>query len=80
MAGLDATFLYRQDPVRYRAWVDITTGTRKRGVAEVFATLLGSRTAVVENDHTAMRRVIEADPAFEKKYQDEDAAIYVLRR
>lgn len=78
--GLDPTFLYRQDPIRFQQFVDITTGQRHRRVAQVIVGLFDSRYVLVEKDHEAMRRVIEADTNFEKAYEDDQVTIYSIPR
>jgi len=76
--GLDPTFLYRQDPVRFQQFVDITTGKRHNRVAQVLTRLFNSRYVLVEKDHEAMRRVIEADMNFEKVYEDDEATVFSI--
>ncbi len=74
--GLDPTFLYRQDPVRFREYVDITTGKRQLRVGRVIARLFRSGFVLVENDHGAMLRAAEADRSLHKVYEDKEATIF----
>ncbi len=74
--GLDPTFLYRQDPGRYWDWVEIASGKRKGGVAAAITGEFGSRYVLVENDHTDMRKELDADQGFTRVYQDDEARIY----
>ncbi len=76
IAGLDPTFLYRQDRTRYREWVGITTGKTKKDVANIIERDFDSRMVLVAKTHEEMREVIEADPAFIKVYEDDDVRIY----
>lgn len=76
ISGLDQTFLYRHDPERFREYVDITVGLRHERVAETIAGLFGSHFVLIEKDHTAMLRVVEADLNMFKVYEDEEAVIF----
>jgi hypothetical protein len=78
ISGLDPTFLYRQDPIRFQQFVDITTGKRHRRIAQIIVRLFDSRYVLVEHDHEAMRGVIEADTNFQKVYEDDQATIYSI--
>ncbi|HSD13001.1 MAG TPA: hypothetical protein VLC10_05565 [Patescibacteria group bacterium] len=74
--GLDPTFLYRQDPGRYWDWVDISSGKKGSDVAAAIVGEFQSRYVLVENDHEAMRKELDAAPGFTRVYQDDDARIY----
>ena len=76
IVGLDPTFMYREDPARYWAWVDVTKGEWKAGMAEVVSGKFDSRYVFIENDHAAMRNAADKDPRLERVYQDDDARIY----
>lgn len=76
VAGLDPTFLYLADPVRYRQWVDITIGKRRSGIADTVRNSFGARYVFIDKAHTAMRDAVAADPAMRLVYEDSEAWIY----
>ncbi|MEY4744385.1 MAG: hypothetical protein RL272_330 [Candidatus Parcubacteria bacterium] len=76
IVGLDPTFLYRQDPQRYWDWVDIASGKRKGASAAAITVEFQSRYILVENDHTDMRKAMDADQGLTRVYQDDEARIY----
>ncbi len=78
ISGLDQTFLYRQDPLRYAYWLDITMGKRKTGVAETISRMFGARFVMVKNSHTAMLQPIEADPHMHLVYKDDEVSIFAI--
>ncbi|MEK9152043.1 MAG: hypothetical protein AAB692_01625 [Patescibacteria group bacterium] len=76
VSGLDPTFFYRQDPLRYWQWVNITSGKRKSGLAEIIGGGFHAAAVLVEKDHKEMRRSVEADGNFKKVYSDDEVDIY----
>lgn len=79
IAGLDPTFLYRQDQERYWAWADITSGRKKEGIASTARELFGARYVMVEHDHGDMRENADKDGSLRRAYQDDDVRIYEIQ-
>lgn len=77
IAGLDPTFLYRQDPERYRLWVDITTGKVAQPVV-VTRDRFRARYVLIEKDHRAMMATFDADPRAIRAYEDDDVVVFSL--
>ncbi len=78
ISGLDQTFLYRQDPLKYAYWLNITTGKRKTVLAEVISGEFGARFVMVKNSNTAMARNVAADPHMHLVYEDSEVKIYAI--
>jgi len=78
ISGLDPTFLYRQDALRFREYVDINSGARHKRVANVIADLFQSRFVMIEKDHAAMLRVVEADRSLKEVYADDEVSIFAV--
>ena len=75
IAGLDPTFLYRQDKDRYWAWAKTTLGERSDNLGEVFD-LFNTRWILVEKDHTAMNINVKATPGVSLAYEDNEVWVY----
>lgn len=79
IAGLDPTFLYRQDRERYWKWADVTSGRTKEGIAPIVRDVFGAKYVMVELDHKDMRENVDKDPAFRRAYQDDEVRIYEIQ-
>ncbi|MFA6954159.1 MAG: hypothetical protein WC270_06295, partial [Patescibacteria group bacterium] len=75
IAGLDPTFLYRQDKDRYWAWAKTTLGERRENLAEVF-NMFNARWIWVEKDHTEMNNNVKNVPGVKLTYEDNEVWIY----
>lgn len=75
IAGLDPTFLYRQDQERYWAWAKITLGERSEKLAEAFD-LFNTKWILIEKDHTAMNLNVRVTPGVTLAYEDSEVWIY----
>ena len=75
IAGLDPTFLYRQDQERYWAWAKTTLGERRDNLAEAF-NLFHTKWILIEKDHTAMHVNVAAAPGVQLAYEDNEVWIY----
>ncbi|MEK7631423.1 MAG: hypothetical protein AAB445_00955 [Patescibacteria group bacterium] len=75
IAGLDPTFLYRQDQERYWAWAKTTLGERRDNLAEAFD-LFQTKWILVEKDHTAMNLNVRVVPGVTLAYEDSEVWIY----
>ncbi len=75
IAGLDPTFLYRQDQTRYWAWAKTTLGERQENLGEVFD-LFSTKWIFVEKDHTAMNENVRVTPGVTLAYEDREVWIY----
>lgn len=80
VVGLDPTFMYRYNQDLYWKWVDITTGKRQDGVFEIIQQEFGARFVLVDDEHTAMKRVIAAEKRFKQVYRDEEVTVYRVPR
>lgn len=78
MVGLDPTFFYRHDPVRYWQWVDLTTGKVTSGAGGLLQDSFGAKYAVIEKDHTAMQNAVARDPSMFAVYEDDEVWIYAV--
>jgi hypothetical protein len=75
IAGLDPTFLYRQDQVRYWAWAKTTLGERRDNLDEVFD-MFQTKWIFIEKDHTAMEQNVRVTPGATLAYEDNEVRIY----
>ncbi|MFA6043093.1 MAG: hypothetical protein WCV85_04840 [Patescibacteria group bacterium] len=75
IAGLDPTFLYRQDVTRYWAWAQTTLGQKKDNLAEAFD-LFNTKWIFVEKDHREMYENVRVTPGVELAYEDAEVWIY----
>ena len=75
IAGLDPTFLYRQDQERYWAWAKTTLGERRDNLAEAFD-LFNTKWILIENDHAAMEQNVSVVPGVTLAYEDSEVRIY----
>ncbi len=75
IAGLDPTFLYRQDQTRYWAWAKTTLGERRENLGPVFD-MFRTRWIFVEKDHTAMNDNVRVTPGVTLAYEDREVWIY----
>lgn len=78
IAGLDPTFLYRQDKERYWAWAKTTLGERRDNLPEAFD-LFNTKWILVEKDHTAMNMNVRAVPGVTLAYEDSEVWVYSWR-
>lgn len=78
MSGLDPTFFYRHDTLRYWQWVHLTIGKRRAGVESLIRGSFGARYVLIEKDHDGMRDAVAADGAFVRVYSDDEVDIYEL--
>ena len=76
--GLDPTFLYLRDSVRYQLWVDVTTGNVPRGAAALVKREFGARYVFIAHDNEEMLHAFESDPGAAPVYKDKDAEIFAL--
>lgn len=78
VAGLDPTFLYTADPVRYQTWVAISTGTYQGDLRQGLRELEASY-AFVDAEHRAMNDLMDANPGVVRQvYADGEATIYAV--
>ncbi|RJO59507.1 hypothetical protein C4546_01820 [Candidatus Parcubacteria bacterium] len=75
IAGLDPTFLYRQDQARYWAWAKTTLGERRENLGEVFE-MFNTRWILIEKDHTEMHENVKNTPGVNLAYEDKEVWIY----
>jgi hypothetical protein len=78
IAGLDPTFLYRNDPTRYRRWVDLTLGKTRKDIAALVIGTFNSRFVFIDKKHKAMHDAVAGDPGMALVYEDRDAWIYTV--
>ncbi len=77
--GLDATFLYRQDPARYWLWHDITTGKQTTNVYETIRDQFHATTVIVEQSNKRLMRTMFNDARFVEIYVDADYRVFKLQ-
>ena len=75
IAGLDPTFLYRQNKDRYWAWAKTTLGERKENLDEVF-NMFNTKWIWVEKDHTEMNNNVKNVQGVKLTYEDNEVWIY----
>jgi hypothetical protein len=78
MVGLDPSFWYVKDPLRFQEWVDITQNRITDRLAERIRKDFGARYAFVDTDHGALKASFNADPDMRNVYQDAEGTIYVI--
>jgi len=76
ICGLDPTFLYRQNPDVYWAWVHLSRGETKDNITEVVTETLQSQYVLVEKDHEAMMKNMKNAKDFSVVYDDDQATIF----
>lgn len=79
IAGLDPTFLYRQDPARYWLWYDITTGKQTTNVYETIRDQFHATTVIVEQSNQRLMRTLFQDARFVEVYVDADYRVFKLQ-
>lgn len=79
VAGLDALFLYRQDPAKYWLWRDVSEGRRRGGLADLIETGFDARTVVVRTGPDPLLSLMKKDPSFVRVYADKDAEVWRIR-
>ncbi len=78
IVGLDPTFFYLHDSVRYALWVDVTTGKVPRGAASLVRRMFGANLVFIANGHEQMLHAFEKDPNAIVVYKDADAEIFAI--
>ncbi len=79
IVGLDPTFLYREDPVRYWLWHDITTGKQTTGVYEIIRDEFRATTVIVEQSNKRFMRTLFQDARFVEVFVDSDYRVFKLQ-
>lgn len=78
IVGLDPTFMYQQDKVKYQRWADLTSGNRE-DVASIVVNELGSSYVLAAKDHPQFEAVMRRQQDFQMVYEDGDASIFQYR-
>ena len=78
IVGLDPTFFYLHDSVRYTLWVAVTTGKVPRGAASLVRRMFGANLVFIANGHEQMLHAFEKDPDAILVYKDADAEIFAI--
>lgn len=78
MVGLDPSFWYVKDPVRFQEWVDMTQNRITDRLGERILNDFGARYAFVDTDHAALKKAFDSDPQIRNVYQDAEGTIYVI--
>ncbi len=78
IVGLDPTFMYQQDRVKYQRWADLTSGNRD-DVTSIVVDELGSSYVLVAKDHPQFEAVMRRQQDFQIVYEDRDASIFQYR-
>ncbi len=79
LTGLDPTFMYQRDPVKYRQYAEITLGHSRARLKEVLKKDFNSSYVFLDRQHTALERQLKFSGDFLKVYEDEEAKIYQAR-
>ncbi len=75
IAGLDPTFLYRQDQAAYWDWAKTTLGEKRDGLQAVF-NRFHTKWMLVEKDHLVMNENVRVVPGVSLAYEDSEVWIY----
>ena len=78
VVGLDPTFMYRFDPVRYWQWERVTTGRERVKLYDVIANRFGARYVLVGSEQSAMGKLVAKNPGFREVYHDQEARIFAV--
>ncbi len=78
MVGLDPSFWYVKDPVRFQEWVDITQNRITDRLGERIIEDFGAQYAFVDTDHATLKAAFDTDPQMRNVYQDAEGTIYVI--
>lgn len=77
VVGLDPTFMYRFDPIRYWAWERVTTGRERAKLYDVVAHQFGAAYVFVGQEQAeTMGKLVAGNAGFRPVYRDDEAAIY----
>lgn len=76
LVGLDPTFMYRYDQVRYWQWERVTTGRERRRLHEVVAQSFAADYVFVGSEQEAMGKLVANNPGFREAYHDQEARIF----
>ncbi|PIS41116.1 MAG: hypothetical protein COT25_04780 [Candidatus Kerfeldbacteria bacterium CG08_land_8_20_14_0_20_42_7] len=76
VCGLDPTFLYRQSPDVYWAWVHFSRGETTENIPEIVTKQLQSNHVLVEKDHEKLLDIMKDEKDFAEVYEDDEASIF----
>jgi hypothetical protein len=79
VAGLDPTFFWRQDPVKYQLWDDIGSGRRRAELPRILKSEFSTDVVFVRAEGDPLKRVIEKNPSFKRVYADSEAEVWRVR-
>lgn len=76
IVGLDPTFMYRYDPVRYRQWERVTGGRERPRLYAIVARIFKADFVFVGSEQEAMGKLVAKNPGFREVYRDEEARVF----
>ncbi|TSC76511.1 MAG: hypothetical protein G01um101431_644 [Parcubacteria group bacterium Gr01-1014_31] len=76
LVGLDPTFMYRFDRVRYGEWERVTTARERVRLYEIVAQRFGAQFVFVGKEQESMRKLVAGNPGFREVYRDPEATIF----
>lgn len=76
LTGLDPTFMYRQNPARYRQYVKVTLGEEQANLQKIVGQDFNSAYVFLDNGHGNLDRQLKYNGNFKKVYEDSEVKIY----
>jgi len=76
MNGMDPTFMYRHDPVKFFIWQSISDGAQERGSALLMKRVFGARFAIIGSRSDKLQDIMNKDPLVRIIFSDPDFTVY----
>ena len=76
ITGLDPTFLYRADPLKYILWANLIYGRVPKDVAKLIVNEFGAHYAVFRQNHGFLKPFVDTNPRFHLEYSDKVFRVY----
>ncbi len=76
VSGLDPTFLYIKNPENYWLYCALSGGAIQKNTASLIQKNFHADTIIVVKENSALRTVLEKDPAVTKSFENSKAIIY----
>ena len=79
LAGLDPTFFYEYDPIRYSFWREATAGSYGGDLHSLIKDDFGAKFVFTDHKHKKLQKTLRADSRFELMHDDADGSVYRVK-
>ncbi|MDP2586266.1 MAG: hypothetical protein Q8P32_00635 [Candidatus Komeilibacteria bacterium] len=79
LTGLDPTFMYQLNPVKYQQYVDITLGKVQQNLKKIIQDDFKADYVLFDHEHWLLEKQLKYSGDFIKVYEDSEAKIYQVR-